>query len=345
MASQYVFTNILTTTNFDHAIDLIAQFDTAYVAPNVSAFADGFQATGIFGSQGDHHVNIQGHVGSGQYFGIVLDGTNNAVTIGTNGSVSSLAQTAASAIFFSSASNRVVNNGLVKAEAVGIDMSSNGNVVHNFGTISSRLTAIDLGGGDILNRGTISSTSDVAIRITDTFLVNSVRNYGLIAGEDFAGAISGAGGEESIFNYGEISGYLDLGDGSNTYFGGAQSTLDGGIFTGTGFDQIINRGTITGEVSLGANNDFYDGAGGTAFFINLGDGNDVAIGGDGSELLSGGLGTDEIDCGGGNDILFFGGGESSDGNDTYEGGAGIDTLDASESGTVAVTIDLDAGYA
>ncbi len=86
-----------------------------------------------------------------------------------------------------------------------------------------------------------------------------------------------------------------------------------------------------------------------------GSGNDTLTGDDGNNLLIGGTGDDRLTAGSGSDIVNGGAGDdtvvvlytsdgSSDGDDQYSGGEGIDTYDASATIT-AVIIDLEGGTA
>ena len=89
--------------------------------------------------------------------------------------------------------------------------------------------------------------------------------------------------------------------------------------------------------------------------INGGSGNDTIFAGIGNDLISGGLGQDVIFDGAGNDTVsgdedndsFWLASGSNDGEDSLDGGFGIDTLiedlTAELAGAFTVTTDLDAG--
>ena len=113
---------------------------------------------------------------------------------------------------------------------------------------------------------------------------------------------------------------------ADNIFGGAG---DDRLFGGNG-DDIIN-----GEVG----NDYIDGGAGVDT-ISGGDGNDTLLGQGGSDELHGGLGNDTLDGGSGNDSLFGDEGDDiflvgpSSGIDSFDGGAGFDTVQATKNGIV-----------
>jgi Ca2+-binding RTX toxin-like protein len=104
----------------------------------------------------------------------------------------------------------------------------------------------------------------------------------------------------------------------------ASVTVDLAAGTATGFTSIAGIENVTG-----------------------GRGNDILIGDDNANRLNGGLGDDIITGGGGNDTLISGNGNDwfiatiNDGNDTYTGGANIDTYDLSGT-TAAATVNLQS---
>ena len=131
-----------------------------------------------------------------------------------------------------------------------------------------------------------------------------VRNYGLI-GADYAGVdmAGNAGAGSDLFNFGDIEGisFGVLRDSSTEFFRMKNfGTISGdmGSFSsnGTNVDEIINRGTLVGQVVLGNGNDSYDGRGGTVVGIIYGQGdNDTFICGLGEETIDGGGGIDLLD--------------------------------------------------
>ncbi|MBF9233057.1 calcium-binding protein [Microvirga alba] len=108
----------------------------------------------------------------------------------------------------------------------------------------------------------------------------------------------------TVFNSGEILGATGSGNGVGAIWA-----------EGFGADTVVNTGRIRGNVSLGDGNDLYFGKGGTVEgIIDLGFGDNQAYGGAGSETFT-----------------------ALTGNDTIDGGDGIDTFTISE---VALTLDL-----
>ncbi|EPE98402.1 cadherin-like domain-containing protein [Rhizobium grahamii] len=156
------------------------------------------------------------------------------------------------------------------------------------------------------------------------------------------------------------------GEGSDTYdAGGATAAvhvdLASGTATGTdigsdsldGIENVIGSGdddTISGD---GYGNHLQGGAGDDELAGKAGD--DLIEGGAGDDALTGGLGTDVALGEAGDDTFKVGllgedltqqaaGTPVSDGNDTYVGGEGSDTYDASGA-TAAVDVDLASGTA
>jgi Ca2+-binding RTX toxin-like protein len=105
-------------------------------------------------------------------------------------------------------------------------------------------------------------------------------------------------------------------------------------------DRIENGGLIAGSISFGAGADTYDGRlGGTVDGnIDLGTGNDTFFGGDVAETVASSADADTFDFGGGNDTFVA---TASDGNDTVNGGAGIDTVDLTA--LASAIVDLNTG--
>jgi len=83
-------------------------------------------------------------------------------------------------------------------------------------------------------------------------------------------------------------------------------TIIGNIFLDSGYDLIENSNVIDGSIFMGAGVDEYLGQNGTVSgLIDLGSGDDTAIGGAGSETFIGGLGNDIMDGGDGIDYAVF----------------------------------------
>jgi Ca2+-binding RTX toxin-like protein len=195
-----------------------------------------------------------------------------------------------------------------------------------------------------------------------------------LLGTPFEDVMSGYGGDDFIYGResddivygGEGNDTLLGGDGDDVIYGDAgRDIIFGGagadiLFGGDGDDDLYGEG---GNDSLmgGAGNDFLaGGAGDDRLFGEEGD--DVLLGEAGNDLLEGGAGNDDLAGGGGNDAVIGGAGNDiarmgiigeeerhddqpeTDGNDSYSGGEGVDTLDASAVGS-GVVIDLVAGTA
>jgi Ca2+-binding RTX toxin-like protein len=109
------------------------------------------------------------------------------------------------------------------------------------------------------------------------------------------------------------------------------------IVSQQGADHIVNAGTLSGDVLLGQDDDFYDTADGTVYGrVDLGAGNDTALGGAGRDDIRDGAGADEIDTGAGSDRVLL---DPDTVSDTVDGGAGEDLLQFdSESDDIRVNL-------
>ncbi|MDY0885635.1 calcium-binding protein, partial [Dongia soli] len=115
---------------------------------------------------------------------------------------------------------------------------------------------------------------------------------------------------------------LDGGTGTDTmdYHAAASAItadLAQGTATGEGTDSLLNLENVTGS----AFNDTITGNT-LANVLQGGDGDDTIHGGDGNDTITGGAGTDHLFGDAGNDTLKW------DSSDTFDGGAGFDTVDA-----------------
>ena len=154
---------------------------------------------------------------------------------------------------------------------------------------------------NILQGGTVfSHVRAIQILANNSFVVNN----GQIAA-DYAGVLmTGNGGSGSgVTNFGAIQGtyFGILHEASSEHFRlknfGTLTGESGGYYaTGSSVDEIINRGTIVGDVVLGSGADRYDGRGGTVNGTIYGQGDsDTFICGLGEETIDGGLGIDLLD--------------------------------------------------
>lgn len=200
---------------------------------------------------------------------------------------------------------------------LGTDLTDSGNrvVVNASGNVESMNTAINLSGRNatVINHGNITGgTSAVgmsgALNSTDMMLL---KNYGTITGND--GIFIGSG-TMTINNYGSI-----------TSTGSAANTA---IYTDAGNDVVRNRGSIDGTVRLFDGNDLLINRGTITGKVFMEVGNDVL------DNRRGGIIDGDIDMGAGDDTF-----KPGTDSETASGGAGIDTLDFSGSGTVQLALD------
>jgi hypothetical protein len=106
-----------------------------------------------------------------------------------------------------------------------------------------------------------------------------------------------------------------------------------------GMADVTIAGVEAIAVSLGPGPDLFTAMGGK------GTGDPLAVpldahGDEGDDQMQGGAANDKLYGGAGDDVFYTGSGAGADGADVYEGGAGVDTLDASKR-TAALSITLD----
>lgn len=197
---------------------------------------------------------------------------------------------------------------------------------------------------NLTNSGTIAGWSGIAAPGGGTIV-----NSGVIEGRERAG-IEGGGIVIANMATGTITGVVDglrLGDGAvsnaGTIAGGANGIVASGaltlVNTGTitaapnglaldlsdAADGIVNDGLITGDMLLAGGVNLYDGRGGRMRgSVDLGLGDDTALGGNGD------------------DVLVASAGVTEDGDDSIDGGAGIDVLVISNAPS-AIRVDLQNG--
>jgi serralysin len=321
-------------------------------------------------------VTINGSIFSEAAAGLVLAGSNTArstITIGADGEVGSAQQTGIAA---SSAVN-LTNAGLVFGKANGVMLNAPAaSTLTNkaSGTISGGTNGVvisDNAARTITNAGTISGTVQ---SIFDNGASNdTVKNTGTLSGLVFlggghnvvtnGGTINGnisSGGSTSIVNSGTINGSIALGFGTSTVKNSGtitgnvsclgandtivnSKTINGVVNLGDGTNTLTNSGTIVGNVNGGVNADTVtnSGKGVVLSVVDLRLGDDRFTGGNASDRLRDNGGSDISKLGGGNDsylaVRIAG---SDDGTDSIDGGAGIDTYDASNA-SAALRINLD----
>ncbi len=208
-----------------------------------------------------------------------------------------------------------------------IDQSS-GEVFHSI--MDPRGATIDGGDFDNASRSFVNNTGPItgnslSNTITDSIAIN--------------GTVIGGNGNDTFIGVDGVTG--------DTFNGGSGTdTLDN---SGVGFSPTVtvNLGAGTVDVSGGGNVETlisienYIG-GGEETIIGSSVAN-VLTGGSGANTIDGGLGADTINGGDGDDILLDG--DAITNGETFNGGAGIDTLDASSTGVLldTVTVNLGAG--
>ena len=152
-----------------------------------------------------------------------------------------------------------------------------------------------------------------------------------ITGGGGSDVIAGGPGHDVIVG-GPGSDVIDGGAGNDTIEGrGGQDRLSGG----EGSDQIAG-GAAADSIDGGADNDILDGRGGT----------DSLAGGAGADRIDGGAGDDRVNADAGDDLGLYSKTANVGARDSYDGGAGFDTLRIELSGTdaanAAVQADLTA---
>lgn len=218
-----------------------------------------------------------------------------------------------------SSDRMVINGSIYSAQANGLSNNSGTSKIQvgASGLVYGALAGLRLGsyisefgqvgGSSVWNSGTIQSAG---IGISTTGHSNEIVNSGRISG----------------LAYG-IKQQFEFVEGTQSPLGYGLTVRNAGIIEGDvavegsiGRELIENRGTIQGTIRLNEGADIYDGRFGFASgHINMGLGDDTALGGAGDETFLGqegpaesGYGNDVYNGGGGNDtVLFITGEESS----------------------------------
>jgi Ca2+-binding RTX toxin-like protein len=330
MAMQFI------TSNRTAFLDL-GTVDDAMVVAGVSVSST--SGIGINSNGSNQEVYVYGTVaasGTGIYLGFGAVQANTCF-IGASGVVSS----GFNAVTLEGMTHTAINHGTIIGLSAGIKMfgAGTGNVVQNYGTISSNNIGISV----------------------DTTSANSgqVTNYGLISGKFRAFESLGGTYRDTITNFGTMQGDVLLGGGNDTFANRGAGVVNGTIFGGAGEDtfilgagaETINGGEGTDYIDFHQSNgvrftldDSFDNTGlaaGDTFvsiegvfgsrradfivggiennsFVGAG-GNDTLIGGAGLDSLFGGIGVDQINGGDGADLL-----DGGLGKDIVTGGLGDD---------------------
>jgi Ca2+-binding RTX toxin-like protein len=111
----------------------------------------------------------------------------------------------------------------------------------------------------------------------------------------------------------------------------AGGVIEGQIDLGLGDDSLFNAGQITGFLDMGDGNDLVDTRAGVHVGnAELGRGDDIYLGGSGFDAATGNRGNDQLSGGGGDDLLIGGWGDDvlrgDAGNDALYGERGNDTI-------------------
>ena len=236
----------------------------------------------------------------------------------------------------------------------GIDLGDGNNKLGNFGQIVFGINA-GVGNDTVTNE----STGVIIDRVWLGDGNNTYKNLGTQNGWVYSGV-----GTDSVDNEKTLIGSVVTGLGADTVINGTAGHIYGGVVLsdyttdlngqlistdptgdlnnsltnsgiiewrvlgGDGVDTITNKGFINGDVRTFGGNDTVDNTLGKAIGdVWLGSGNDTFSGGATNETVHDEAGSDIYTMGAGNDTIFV---EVDDGaNNTYDGGAGIDTLDFS----------------
>jgi Ca2+-binding RTX toxin-like protein len=270
----------------------------------------------VTGSADNQSVTISGTV-SAQNNAIRLSGDRASLVIGISGTVISEAYGAE----ISGADSSVVNHGTIygffglfltntSGAANSIDM------VANYGAINGGVMGVILAGnqrGFLTNHGTITGT-DFAFYGSD--LRDVAVNRGILIGNVHLGK----GSDLYDGRGGQLIGYVDAGDGNDTFRPGQLAET---FLGGDGTDTVDFRAGPGVRVDLSetlANTGFARGDSYQNAEILFGSAK-------GADVLHGNFENNDLRGSGGNDRLF-----GAAGNDTLTGGMGKDTIDASDAG-------------
>ncbi|QYK41645.1 MAG: calcium-binding protein [Paracoccaceae bacterium] len=250
-------------------------------------------------------LQVFGSVASGNAVGVtVAGGSNNSITVGAAGSITSGSSIAISGNFFNVFT--LHNAGFISGRSGGVflantagNTSNSAALIHNSGTIetSSVQPAIRTGTGAnitlfLTNTGMIGSQGGVAavqvgqgsLDMANTGAVfGNVLGGGLIDTVDNIGSIVGtvnlSTGDDILINSGTIHGLVDLGGGNDTLqnTGEIIGIVRGGNTetAGQGNDTILNDGRILGDIVAGAGDDVIRNTATIIGSVDMGSGNDT----------------------------------------------------------------------
>jgi len=197
---------------------------------------------------------------------------------------------------------------------------------------------------------------DVLLGTPGRDIIAALDGDDIVYGRESDDVVFGGAGDDTLLGgAGNDTLYGD--QGNDRLFGGLGNDI---LFGGSGNDQLF--GEDGDDILIGETGDDYlsGGAGDDRLFGD--DGMDELDGDAGNDLLDGGADADRLTGGSGNDTVIAGGGDDTivtglaseemrqsataphDGDDHYSGGAGYDTLDASNARR-AIFVNLAAGTA
>ena len=166
-------------------------------------------------------------------------------------------------------------------------------------------------------------------------VIDALGGDDIIIGSSGNDVIYGGAGNDRILG-GDGNDVIHAGDGDDIVFAGAGNDV---VFGGRGNDALF--GEAGDDVLLGEAGDDTIFGGSGRDLLDGGEGMDQLDGGENDDTLIGGAGADVVSGGAGDDVIVA---AIADSNDTYDGGANIDTLDLRATSASAV-VNLTVGTA
>jgi Ca2+-binding RTX toxin-like protein len=211
----------------------------------------------------------------------------------------------------------------------------------------------NLDGGDGANRMSGGDGDDIVTGGAGVeTLAGDAGNDTLSDGGESDVVTGGTGDDRLLASADAANDSFNGGTGTDTLdYSSAARAVDVNLATGQACGEDIGHDTISEiETVIGGGSNDTLTAGTAAASLDGGDGDDVVTGGAGDDVLAGNTGNDTISDGGSSDTVAGGTGDdvvvaSADAaNDSYNGGAGTDTIDYSSS-VHDLSIDLATGQA
>lgn len=253
---------------------------------------------------------------------------------------------------------QVDNSG--NANALGATLINNEGLIQGDGHGPEGVLAVDAARFDLRGNEAVNLVGDYA----DEFLNQSSGRV--------IGGISMGGGNDHLQSLGSFTATggsaIDMGAGNDTVYFYTGTTVNGSVLLGTGDDLLLSQADTNLVIDGGDGDDqmyissytvgddiIRGGAGNDRIYTGIGNdqidggtgndslygeaGNDTIDGGDGDDTIAGGIGNDVVRGGDGNDTVVIM--SADDGVDSYDGGAGVDTLDYSALSTTIYLIMRD----